>query len=276
MTKSLSLLALLCAAVPGQAPGQAPAQEPERVVVPARNSARPRVVTASVMHGKITVKAHDGKDVIVESTGSGGWSRRKDTTPPPDGLKRLEIPGRGGLEIEEEDNHISVKTRLTGDLTITVPVDTSLRLKGLNGGPISVDGVNGEIEVSNLNGGIVLTNVSGSVIAHSLNGAIAASMSRVDPAKQLSFSTLNGRIDVTLPGDLKANLKLKSDNGDVFTDFDVKFGSGAPKPVTESSGGNKGRYRVRYEKTIYGTINGGGAEISLQTFNGRISLRKKP
>jgi DUF4097 and DUF4098 domain-containing protein YvlB len=255
------------------------AQDADRVVVPARNTTRPRVVNASVLNGSITVKTYDGKEVIVEA-GSGDGTRQRDRDrdrTAPDGLKRLDLPGRSGLEVEEEDNVITVHARTNGNpnITITVPVNTSLKLRGTNGGHITVDGVNGEIDVNNLNGGITLNNVSGSVIAHSLNGSVKVTMNRVDAGKQLSFSTLNGSIDVSLPSDLKANLKLKADNGDIFTDFDVKFDAGASKPITENNTGQNGKFRVRFDKTIYGTINGGGPEVSFQTFNGRISIRKK-
>jgi len=231
-------------------------------------------VNASVMNGSITVKSYEGKEVIVES-GSGERRHHQETTP--DGLKRLELPGRSGLEVEEDDNVITVHTSVLGisSLTITVPVNTSLNLKNVNGGHIDVDGVIGELDINSTNGSIKLTNVSGSVIAHSLNGSVHVEMNRVDPGKQLSFSTLNGNIDVTLPADLKANVKLKADNGSIYTDFDVKFGAAAQKPITESAGGDKGKFRVRYDKTIYGTINGGGPEVSFQTFNRRISIRKK-
>jgi hypothetical protein len=251
----------------------------ERVVVPARNSSRPRVVNASVLNGTITVKTYEGKEVIVEAGHNPGRERggrrNEDTTP--DGLKRLELPGRNGLQVEEEDNVITIKTGVMGssNLDITVPVDTSLNLKGTTGGHINVDGVHGEIDVNNLNGGISLTNVSGSIIAHSLNGSIKATISRVDPGKQLSFSTLNGSIDVALPPDLKANLKLHSDNGSIYTDFDVKLNATAPAPLAENNTGENGRFRIRFDRTVYGTINGGGPEISFQTFNGRISIRKK-
>jgi Putative adhesin len=253
------------------------AQEAERVVVPARNTTRPRVVNASVLNGSITVKAYDGKEVIVEAGDNPSARERRRQEASPDGLKRLDLPGRSGLEVEEDDNVITVHTRVNGNsnLTITVPVNTSLKLRGTNGGQLNVEGVNGEIDVNNLNGGITLTNVSGSVIAHSLNGSVKVTMAHVDPGKQLSFSTLNGSIDVALPGDLKANLKLKADNGDIFTDFDVKFDAAASKPITENNSGQNGKFRVRFDKTVYGTINGGGPEVSFQTFNGRISIRKK-
>ena len=39
----------------------------------------------------------------------------------------------------------------------------------------------------------------------------------------MSFSTFNGDVDVTLPGDAKATIKARADHGDIFTDFDVKL-----------------------------------------------------
>lgn len=256
-----------------------PAQDGERVVVPARNSSRPRIVNVNSMGGGITVKAYEGKEVIVEAKNGSERSRRRerDEKATPDGLKKLDLPGRSGLEVEEEDNTISIRVRPTGnaDLLISVPVNTSLNLRCTNCGAIEVDGVNGELDANNLNGKIHLTNVSGSVIAHSLNGSVTVSMNRVDPGKPLSFSTLNGSLDVTLPADLKANLKLRADNGDIYSDFDIKFDAGSSKPLTENSNGKDGRYRVKFDKTIYGTLNGGGQEVSFITSNGRVSIRKK-
>lgn len=56
----------------------APAQEAsgDRIVVPARNTTRPRVVNATSTNGSITVKAYSGKEVIVETRG--GKSRGRD------------------------------------------------------------------------------------------------------------------------------------------------------------------------------------------------------
>ncbi len=263
--------------------GCALAQDGEHVVVPARNSSRPRMVNASTISGSITVKAYDGKEVIVETSHGKSRENRRDDREnrredrSTDGLKRLDMPGRSGLEVEEEDNNINIRTSPNheANLIITVPVNTSLKLKGINGGEINVDGVNGEIEVTNINSRIVMTNISGSVIASSTNGSVKVAMNRVDPGKQLSFSSLNGSIDVTLPADLKANVKLRADNGDIYTDFDVKFDAAGSKPITENNSGEHGKFRVRFDRTVTGTINGGGPEVSFHTFNGRISIRKK-
>ena len=246
------------------------AQEGERVVVPVRNSTRPRVLYVSLTRGSITVKTHAGNDVIVES-GPSGNSRSGEKTY--EGLKRIDLPR--GLSVEEEDNEIHVRTSdmRSGQITITVPADTSLHLKSTQGS-LSVEGVHGEIEANSTQGEINLTNVAGSVVASATNGSIKVLMDRVDPNKALSFSSLNGNIDVTLPADLKANLKLRSLHGEIYSDFEIKLAGS--QPVTTKDGGDQGRFRVQMDRTINGTINGGGTtEASFYTLNGRILIRKK-
>ena len=255
------------------------AQEPggNRVVVPARNTSSPRLVNVTtISNGSVTVKTYDGKDVIVEASEAGsasGRERRRANGSPDNlnGLKRLNLPG--GLDVEEENNVIAVRANPNASVVVTVPVDTSLNLK-TNNGEIRVDGVHGEIDVSDLNGSIALNNVSGTVVAHSLNGSVTVVMDRVDPGKPISFSTLNGTIDVTLPADLKANVKLKADRGDIYSDFDIKLDTNR-QPITQKNNTPDGRFRVQVDRTVNGTINGGGVEASFNTFNGRILIRQK-
>ncbi len=105
-------------------------------------------------------------------------------------------------------------------------------------------------------------------------GGSRCRLDHVTPNKTMSFSTMNGTIDVTLPADVKANLKLKTDNGDIFTDFDVKI-EGSHPPEVDDQRKNGGRYRVKVDKTMYGTINGGGPEMQFVTYNGNILIHKK-
>lgn len=241
-----------------------------RVVVPARNTSHPRVVNATVHAGSIAVKTYGGNQVIVETGRPEDARARADATPA--GMKRIDLPR--GLDVEEEENVVTVRARPGGaaHLIITVPTDTSLNLKTFAGN-IAVDGVHGEIDASTHSGGITLTNVSGTVVANAFSGALKIAMDRVDAAKPMSFSTFNGPIDVTFPDGLKANIKLKTSHGEVFSDFDVRLTGG--HPITEKNNTPDGKFRVRNQGTVYGEINGGGAEISFHTFNGTITLHKK-
>lgn len=242
-----------------------------RVVVPARNTSHARVVNAASTHGSITVKAYNGKEVIVETPPSSRAGRRSDDRTV-DGLKRIDLPARG-LVVEEEDNVITIRASTPGpeNLVISVPADTSLHLKSTFGN-VEADGVHGEVEATSTHGHVALTNISGTVVANSTNGSIKVTMDRVEPAKPMSFSTTNGSIDVTLPGDTKANLKLRAVRGSIWSDFEMKLSGG--QPTTTNAGGDT-RFRVEFDRTIYGSINGGGTESSFYTVNGRIIIRKK-
>ncbi|MGA2037927.1 MAG: DUF4097 family beta strand repeat-containing protein [Bryobacteraceae bacterium] len=241
----------------------AAAQDGEgRVVVPAHSGGQARQVIVHTLNGSITVKAYGGSDVIVESgshhaTGAGG-------------MRRIDVPR--GLVIEEENNVIKVHTDppAPGPITITVPADTSLDLHTLNGN-LSVEGARGEVDTDTLNGHTELTGISGTVVAHTLNGPIHVTMDRVDPSKPLSFSGLNGVIDVTFPADLKANVNFKTLRSDIYSDFEIALGGVATEK--DSSGGLK--FRLRFDNNFQGVINGGGVPVSFHTLHGTIYLRKK-
>ena len=188
-------------------------------------------------------------------------------------MRRLDFPTRG-LTVEEEDNVVTVRMHAnnSGEVVISVPADTSLKLHSMHG-DIAVDGVHGEIDANNMNGKVTLNNVSGTVVTHSLNGALKVSMDGVDQSKPLSFSTLNGTIDVTLPVDFKGNVKLSADRGEIYSDFDFKL-TGSPL-VTQKNDTADGKFRVHVDRTMTGTINGGGTEATFKTYNGKIFIRKK-
>ena len=247
------------------------AQDSGQIVVPSRNSTRPRVVDVASSNGSITVKTYSGKDVLVES---GSIRSRREMQAPP-GMHRLDIPGRG-VDVEEQDNTITVRDHSPGGgegITVTVPVDTSLHLRSSNGS-IHVDGVHGEIDAETHNGSMQILNVAGSVLANTHNSRITVTMDRVDAGKPSAFSTLNGSVDVTLPADLKATMKMTTDNGSIYSDFDVTVSGG--RAMTETNNTGDGRYRVRFDRTVQGTINGGGgADLTFRTANGSIVIRKK-
>lgn len=182
-----------------------------------------------------------------------------------------------GLSVEEDNNTVTVNTqswKYAVDLTIQVPVSSSLELGAMNDGKVVVENVNGDIEVGCSNGRISLRNVAGSVVAHTVNGDIEVGFTRVSADKPLSFSNMNGDIDITLPADVKASVRMKSQQGNIYSDFDVALKT-APTKVEGAEKTEKGQFRINFDKGIYGTINGGGQELTLTTFNGDIFIRKR-
>lgn len=243
----------------------------DRVSVPFRDASKPRTLVVHLLNGGITIHgSSSGNEAVVEGTGSDRHTRRQEVA----GMHRIDS-GAGGFDVTEENNVVTVHAGInSGNLTITVPTQTSLKVKTVNGGKLQIDGVSGEIDAENTNGSIMITNVSGSVLANSQNGKVTVTLDRVTAGKEMSFSSMNGSVDVTLPADTKANLRMRTDNGEIWSDFDVKL-TGGPPPTVEDNRRNGGRYRMRVDKSVIGTINGGGPEMRFQSFNGSIYIHKK-
>jgi hypothetical protein len=270
MKKILALACLCAGAILAEGVG-------EKVSVPLDDPSRPAIIHASLLTGGITVRGADIKNVIVETNAHGRETSHESRPVRADGMKRLDLPGNAGLDVTEDNNVVHIKTSVwnsPADLSITVPRHASLQLKCISNGDINVEQVDGEIDADNLNGRVTLRNVSGSVVAHSLNGAVLVTMDHVDPGKPMSFSTMNGDIDVTLPENVKANVRMKTDNGDIYSDFDVTLNSGS-QMIQNNSDRHRGNYHVRFDRSLRGTINGGGPEFQFTSFNGQIFIRKK-
>lgn len=243
----------------------------DKVSVPLSNPGQPVTLKVTLINGSITVTAGSSSQVTVSADIQ---SRRRPDNDAPPGMHRIEA-GRGGPQIEEDHNVVTISAGPWGsnNLVIETPANTSVQLKTVSGGHIDVTGLNGDLDIQETNGSINLKNVSGTVVAHSLNGSIVASIDHPSPDKPMSFTSLNGKIDVTLPASTKARLRLKTDNGSIYTDFDVKME--APKTVIDNSQADDGMHRIRMDRAVFGTINGGGPEYLFQTMNGSILIHKK-
>ena len=244
----------------------------DRVTVPLSDASRPALIDVSLVQGSITVRGTNRKDVLVVARPDADRpSRRYDADAT--GLRR--IPQTAGFRISEESNRVKISSdspNRSVTFEIEAPARANVKLHTVNGGEIVVDNIDGDIDVSNVNGGITLTNVAGSVTAGTTNGSVRASLTRVTAARDMSFTSLNGAVDVTLPPATKANLRLRSDHGDVYSDFEVQLAPSAP--LVQESRGTNGRYRISRNRSIVGAINGGGPEFELRTFNSNVYVRK--
>lgn len=246
----------------------------DQVTVPFSDPGRIGTVSVKLVSGSISVRAADRRDVSVTLGSSEPRDRGRRTPEAANGLRRLTSPG--GLVVEEENNEMTVRTTRINDgptVELLVPTRVNLKLSTVNGGEIVVEGVQGEVEANNVNGSIELTNVAGAIVAHSTNGRVTATIRQITPDTPMAFTSLNGNVDVTLPATVKANLKLRTDNGDIYSDFEIALRPDAARTVVGGRQSN-GRYRVEIDKSLYGSVNGGGPEFELRTFNGNVYLRK--
>jgi DUF4097 and DUF4098 domain-containing protein YvlB len=256
----MPLVFLLCLAT------TAYAQDP--VTVNLSDPSRPGLVRVNLSNGRIVVRGSSRQDVFIETGGAKGRTRPQQTR---DGLRRIDID-RNGLHIEEQNNTITISAKDSANLELQVPSRTNLNLETKNG-QILIEGVEGEMEISTNNGGITLNNVGGAIVAHSRNGRVVATLRDVAVNKATSFSSMNGAVDVTLPSTTKATLKMRSNNGAIWSDFDILLNPSLT-PAVDDARNRGGRLRIETDKTLTGTINGGGPDIDLRTLNADIFIRK--
>jgi DUF4097 and DUF4098 domain-containing protein YvlB len=266
---------LLTAAVLGTLVPAAHGQTTERIVVPLSEPGLPARLEIAVLSGDIVVEAYDGNEIVIVTDEPVRGRDSEDDNPRADGLRRIQSSSVG-LTVEEAGNTVAIRMDFSAngvDLQVQVPRQTSVRANLINGGDIAINGVNGEHELSNVNGDVIATDISGSAVFNSTNGDVRASFAAIETSKPMSLTSFNGDVDVALPADLAADLRVATQQGEVFTDFDV---AAEPDPTTIERGGDAGgRYRVRMQRMTRYAIGGGGTDIQLRTFNGDILIRKR-
>jgi hypothetical protein len=157
---------------------------------------------------------------------------------------KLRVPRRARLDLETTNGGVSVKgTRGPADLEST------------NGG-VSVADVEGKLHLETTNGGIDATDVAGAVEASTTNGAIEVTLRDLPDGSNLSFSTTNGGVTVSLPRDARLTIDAETTNGRISNDFEI-----------DSKSSSKHHLR--------GDINGGGGLLKVDTTNGSVEIRQQ-
>lgn len=246
----------------------------EQLTVPLSDPGKPGMLHVGLVNGSINVTGYNGKEIVIDVTAAQRDRRDDNGERAPNGMKRIATNGGLDVSAKERNNRVDVdvnSVRQSVDLTIKVPQQCALKVSTVNHGQITIDNVSGEIEVSNVNGSIDLKNIAGSAVANTVNGGILATFKNVNTDAPMAFSTLNGNVDVTFPATSKMNVKLKSDRGDIYTDFDVDVDKSSSK-VNRAN--QTGMYRVSIDDWVQGKINGGGREIMMKNMNGNIYIRK--
>ena len=246
------------------------AQERETHTIPLSNPNDAGKLVWNVIDGSINVTGYDGDEVIVTAIRRSKSSSYKNKSK--NGMKKIDNNSLS-YRVEEVNNTVYIKYnpgKSVIDFEVKVPKNFSVDLKTINKGKILVDNIDGTHEVSNTNGPITMTNLGGSVIADALNRDVIIGFKKIDNNATMMFSSLNGDIDISFPKDLKANVMARSDNGNVYTDFEITMDKSKKNIKTSNK---SGVYQVKREKGISGSINGGGAEMTFKTLNGDILIR---
>ena len=245
------------------------AQAQEQIAIPLTKPGEPGNLDVQMVSGSINIRSYDGQEVVIRIHDKEKKASREENR---NGMRRISGPSFG-VEVTEQDNKVRIDAEPSNkaDLEILVPANFSADASTVNNGNITISGLQGEMEVSNVNGGIKLDNIRGSVVASTVNGDVSVAFIEVTPDAPMAFSSLNGDIDVTFPANVKMDAQMKTLNGEIFTDFDMNVSAGSNVDKKKE----KGVYKVTIDKSINGTINGGGPKMIFKNHNGNIYIRKQ-
>lgn len=180
---------------------------------------KPATLSLDVPWADIRITGVDGDTVTVEST----LNQRNSKPVRPGALRRLD--NEVSFELAEKDNVVTLS--LAGDnpwgghdaeFKISVPRSIALNLKTDAGGDLVVKGVEGDVEINNMNGEVLLDGLVGSAVINTMNGEVRVIYAKA-PQKPISITSMNGEVDLRLPGDTKANIRMRTHNGSILTDF---------------------------------------------------------
>lgn len=249
------------------------AQETEEIKIPLSNPNARAMLDVEIRTGPITVIGTARKDILIKYSplGKSKKHKSKNKSKSKDGLKKI-TNASIDLEISESDNRVKVRSESWNQgiiLEIEVPKDIDLKIDTYNHGDIEIDNISGSLELTSYNGPITATKISGSVLADTYNGKILATFDKVTPDEPMAFTNYNGGLDLTFPTDLKATFKISNKRGDIYTGYDMVM---SKQKIEKEE--NPGSYRIQLGKWITGSINGGGAEITLENHNGDVYIRK--
>lgn len=233
------------------------AQDDRQLAVHLSDPDKPFTLSVNIGRAAINVSGYEGKDVLIQ-------------------VEKHESNRQGSPEVtaSEKNNEVTVKAS-NGEaitLNIKVPRTTGIfKLSSVNGGRMMVSDVTGNLELQNRSGGITALYISGTVVASTVSGSVIVSFKQVDQGAAMAFSTVSGSMYITFPATLKANLKVKSDNSKVYSDFEL---AGDPAHPQTLKAQRDGSYRTQADDWIYGRVGGGGPEMLIKNTTGNIYIRK--
>lgn len=142
------------------------------------------------------------------------------------------------------------------DYVVHVPAQMAVRVENISG-DVSVKSVRNDVAVHDVSGTVTTEGTVGSLDLGTTSGDIVASVSSVSPSQRFKLYSVSGDTTLRIPKRAPADLKANSISGD--------FSSNLP---------------VRSEMRTVGSqvdqkINGGGAQIALNTVSGAIKLTGK-
>lgn len=167
---------------------------------------------------------------------------------------RTDYPDRDQTFTDDEGRRFN--NPATVEYALTIPRRARIDSIEVINGSLDVDGVEGDVKASSINGNVKARSLAGDVRLSTVNGGLEATFTRLDEAKPVNLSSVNGNIVLVLPSDSNAQVRAGTVHGGVSNDFGL--------PVIHDE-------YVGHE--LHGQIGTGGARIKLGNVNGHITIK---
>ncbi len=216
-------------------------------------------VSVSNVNGSITIEAWDKNEVRLEAT------KFADTK---EALAEMELDivstsDRFSVEVDYKrqnygDHKQWGRKRMEVQFRLSVPRTAVLdEIEAVNGS-VTVSNFTNITKISAVNGEVTATNLRGTANLSTVNGTVQCDFERLDGSSKVTLSTVNGRVNLSLPSDINATVKADTLNGNITNGFGLRV--------------KKGEYVGR---DLYGRIGSGDAQIKLDSVNGQLAITRK-
>jgi len=193
-----------------------------------------------------------------------GWSRNEVQI---DAVKQARDQQRldeAQIEVESGSDYVKIHTQYPHDhnnnnpasvrYTLHVPQNARLDQISLVNGSLTVQKVEGELDAKLVNGKAHISDLSGEASISSVNGGIEANYASLNNVREIKLKSVNGSIELGLPGSPNAEVKASTVNGSIKSDF--------PLTVQGSFSG----------RNLSGTLGSGGTRIEMSNVNGSMHI----
>ena len=203
-------------------------------------------VSIKNISGKITVEGWDEPTAEVKITRSGGNSE----------LERRAVKVRYS---EDKEDTLALTTALPGEVEYRIKLPRQVRRLEIasQNSDVKLSGISGAIEVDVKHGDVELTGISGDVETKVIDGRTTVAFDQLGKDAESSFSSMNGDVELRFDGDVDADLRAETVNGNIEADgFELK----AEKRIVGQQ--------------LSGRLGEGGRQLSVKVINGNIKLKK--
>lgn len=210
-------------------------------------------------NGTISLESINGD---VEIT---GWNRNEVQIDAVKSATTQEKLNELNIDVNATSDSVSIETKFAHHMfanndpgsvhyTLRVPQNARIDKVNLVNGGLRVQKLGGEIHADLVNGMLQASDLTGTADLTTVNGELDADYSSLGNVRQVKLSTVNGKLNLTLPPSANAEVSANSVNGSISTDFPLEV---------------KGHM---VGKSLSGTLGSGGTNIELSTVNGSIHL----